>query len=142
MRWIDPEVFVAGEPNPYPPEVPALYRRMRAIPLDAHPARTWLLSQNGLRTWHRLHDRYADSVVGYAWVRRTALRRHRAAWALWVLAAVVAVVSVLVWGPTHESLVRDFSGFLGVLLLAAVLLINKRVRAVIDPDDGEIGIRG
>lgn len=136
-------MFAAGEANPFPPGIVAVRRRMRAIPINQHPARTWLVgSFGGMRQWQRLRERRTGAVIGYAWVRRSALLWRRVAWMTWLLAGVAAFADVAFRGGADERVVRDFSGELGLLVLVALLLIAFRVKAVLDPADHEVGIRG
>lgn len=141
MRWMPLEVFTAGEPDPYPPGV-AVCRRLRAVPLDARPWRTWLLpSVNGIASWQRLYDRRADAVVGSVWIRRSALRWRRFAWSIWALVLLTGItVSAAAPGGGPDPAV-GFGGLLVGLALAALLLAAYRVKAVIDPDDGQVGVR-
>lgn len=142
VRWIATEVFEAGEPNPYPDETPAVRRRFRAVPLDRHPVRGALSNFHGWHSLWRIYDRRAHAVVGYAWVRRAALRRRRLFWGLWAAGLAAAVFTVVLLGPADPRVVRDFSGELFVLLAAALLLITRRISAVLDRDHDEVGIRG
>lgn len=142
MRWMSVEVFAAGQQaDPYPPGT-AVLRRMRATPLETSPWTTWLTpSVNGIRAWRSIADRRADSVIGHAWVRRRALRRRRAAWSVW--GALLAATAVWPWSPWPDPS-ADVSVAEVVLVglgLVALLLAAARVRAVIDPADGQVGIR-
>lgn len=141
MRWVALEVFAAGEPNPFPDRTPAVGRRVRAYPVDQ---RRWLAlcDFNGARTVGRLYDRRSNSIVGQVWVRRSVVRLRRAAWAGWLVLTVAAVVNVALRGNLDEDLVRDFSGEILVLLVAAILLFLCRLRAVIDREGEEVGVRG
>ena len=140
MRWIPPEVFTAGEPNPHPVGT-AVRRRLRAKPRDPRPGRTWLLpSVNGVRAWRGVYDRHYRSVLGHAWIRRSALRWRRLAWTLWALALIATLlVDAVPHGGSLDSAPR-LGVPLAVLALAALTLAAVRIRAVIDPDDGHVGI--
>lgn len=141
MRWMPLEVFTAGEPDPHPPGA-AVRRRLRAVPLDVRPCRTWLLpSVNGIASWQRLYDRRADAVVGYVWIRRSALRWRRFAWTIWalVLFAGITIAAAAPGGRPDPAV--GFGGPLVGLTLATLLMGAYRVRAVIDPDDGQVGVR-
>lgn len=81
-------------------------------------------------------------MSGQAWVRRSALWWRRVAWAVWLLGGGAAFISVAARGGADERVVRDFSGELLVLVVVALLLIAIRVKAVLDPTDDHVGIRG
>lgn len=140
MRWVATEVFVADEPNPFPAGTPVVRRRVRAIPIDPSPWR-WLIDVYGAPLARYLARR-DDAVTGQVWVRRSVLRWRRAAWTLWLIVSVAAVVHVAVRGGGDEQVVRDFSGEVLVLVVLLSLLFSRRLQAVLDQDNNEVGIRG
>jgi hypothetical protein len=139
MRWMPLAAFEAGdEPDPYPHGVPAVRRRLRAVPVPTH--HWWPLGM--LPMLASALNRRRRGVSGAAWVPVSALHRDRRR--RWALAALGLLdLLALVLAAADISPAALLVPVLTLALVIAVLTYRRvRVSAVLDERTGYVGIVG